>query len=66
MNSAVDGCRMAFNFFDTLFHFRVIHYFVPLSYDVILFAKRKENIQGRLCFQTEINSKKFSLIKVPL
>ena len=33
------------NFFDTLFRFRVIHYFVGSVDDVILFAQSEESIQ---------------------
>ena len=35
------------NFFDTLFHFLVIHYFVRWTDDVILLAKGKERIQDK-------------------
>ena len=31
------------SFCDTLFHFRIIHYFVRLADDIILFAKSSEN-----------------------
>ena len=34
------------NFVDTLFPFRVIHYFVGSADDVILFAQSGESIQG--------------------
>ena len=54
-------CRSTF--FDTLFHFRVIHYFVRLADDSILFAKSIENIRDLLYFQKEIDVMKSSSIE---
>ena len=52
-------------FFDTSFHFRVIHYLVRLADDAILFSKSKENIQDLRYFRREIDSKKFSSTEMP-
>ena len=46
------------NFFDTLFRFRVIHYFVGLVDDVILFAQSQESIQVDYASKDKSNQKK--------
>ena len=56
-------CRLPFC--DTLFYFSIIHYFVWLADDVILFAKGKENVRGSLCFLKEIDSKNISYFGIP-